>query len=228
MSRRGDFETLSLDVYSQLRSDILAGRIAPGERLKPTHLCERFDVSVGVVREALTRLTEQHLATGEYNKGFRVVSLSYREFVAITDARLLNECAAIRTSVERGDLTWEANVVAAHHRMVASPPVPGEPASYDVFAEAHKAFHFSLLEGCENPHLIDICSRLFAASEIYRRWSAPQITHRVASTEHLAIMDAALGRRADEAVEQVRQHIQLTADLITGLLQSLPPTDQRD
>jgi DNA-binding GntR family transcriptional regulator len=220
MSRRGDFDTLSLDVFSQLRSDILSGRIPPGERLKPTHLRERFDVSVGVVREALTRLTEQNLATGEYNKGFRVVSLTYRELVAITAARVLNECAALRTAIEIGDLTWETNVVAAHHRMVSSPPVPGDSSSYDVFAEAHKNFHFALLDGCQNPYMIDICSRLFAASEIYRRWSAPQIKHRNAAAEHLAIMETSLARKADEAVEHYRQHIQLTSDLIEELLQS--------
>lgn len=74
--------------------------------------------------------------------------------------------------------------------------------------------------------MVDICSRLFAASEIYRRWSAPKIKHRNASAEHLAIMEAALARRVDDAVEHYRLHIQLTSDLIEKLLQSEAPSPE--
>ena len=59
--RRGDAETLSADVYGQVRSELLEGHYSPGERLVPADLCERYGVKAGVLREALSRLAAEGL-----------------------------------------------------------------------------------------------------------------------------------------------------------------------
>jgi DNA-binding GntR family transcriptional regulator len=216
MSKRGEAETLSLDVYQQMRADILVGRLVPGERLKPAELRERFDVSVGVVREALTRLAEQHLVRAERNKGFQVVTLSAEELNQLTWARVVNEGAALRLSIERGDFQWEADVIAAHHRMLRTPAFAYDDPLHtnEDFSAAHERFHFTLLEACGNEYLLDTCRRLFEAAELYRRWAISGGRSRDVKGEHKSIMDAALARDADKAVALYERHIGRTVDVI--------------
>lgn len=217
MAKRGDAETLVHDVYQQMRAEILSGVLAPGARLKPAELCLRFGVSTGVIREALTMLAEQHLVRGERNKGFQVVTLSMDELRQLTIARKVNECGALRESIERGDVNWESEVMAAHHLLVKTPVYPYDDLEHtnDEFADAHERFHFTLLQACDNPYLLDICHRLYDASEMYRRWSVGRSSgRRNVQAEHRGIMDAALARDVDTAVERYEQHIERTASAL--------------
>ena len=74
--RQGGGESLAVDVYEQLRSDIFRRRFQPGVRLLPTELGERFGVGVGVIREALALLAERRLVRIARNRGFHVATLS--------------------------------------------------------------------------------------------------------------------------------------------------------
>ncbi|HEY4332188.1 MAG TPA: GntR family transcriptional regulator, partial [Ilumatobacteraceae bacterium] len=190
--------------------------LAPGQRIKPAEIRDRFDVSVGVVREALTRLAEQHLVRSELNKGFQVVSISADELRQLTDARKVNEGAALRMSIERGDVSWEGEVLAAHHRLVRTPIYPYNDPDHtnEGFSAAHDQFHFILMAACGNEYLLDVCRRLFDAAELYRRWSTSGGKTRDAKAEHKAIMEAALARKSDDAVALYQKHIDRTAEVI--------------
>lgn len=217
MAKRGESVTLTMDVYQQLRRDILTGKFVPGAPLRPSELGRQLSVSVGVVREALTRLVEQRLVVALHNRGFRVMTLTRDGLQQLVAARQLNECRAVELSVERGDVDWESQVVAAHHRMVNTPIYAHEDADHtnDEFSKQHKAFHFALMEACGNSYLLDICHQLYDASDLYRRWSAPMIGRRSHATrEHKGIMDAALAREPKEAARLYAEHIAVTADLV--------------
>ena len=58
--------------YEALRADLLACRVAPGSRLKIQELCLQHAVSLGAIREALSRLTSEGLVVAEPQRGFRV------------------------------------------------------------------------------------------------------------------------------------------------------------
>ncbi|MBF6605132.1 MAG: GntR family transcriptional regulator [Chloroflexi bacterium] len=216
MARRGPAKTLTEGVYLQLRADVLAGRLSPGEPLKAAEISTRFAVSVAVVREALTRLTEQGLAQSEPNRGFVVTPLSHDVLQALVGARAINDGAALRSSMERGDLDWEANVLAAHHRLAGTPEYEtDDPARItEDWAAAHTMFHASLLQACGNATLLDICARLWSATELYRRWSLPQDARRDVRAEHAALMTAALDRDVPRAVERLLAHMYRTTDAL--------------
>lgn len=215
MVRTAVAETLGAGVYEQLRADVLGGLYSPGERLRPVELASRFGVGAGVVREALTRLAEQRLLIAEPNRGYRVMSISAGQIAELVELRRVTECAALRLSVERGDLDWEGRVLAAHQAL-AEPLDPGDP---DGMSLAHKNFHQALVSGCGNPRLVALCEELFLESELYRRWagvvvrrSSPEAGRdRVA--EHLALRNAALTRDSDALVALHEAHLRRTADL---------------
>src|SRR5882757_6942019 len=97
-------------VYEVIRSELLNGVLHPGQKLKMVEFTERFGVSQSVIREALTRLTEQHLLIATPQRGFRVRDLSIEDIAELTETRIQIESLALRLAVERGDLQWETGV----------------------------------------------------------------------------------------------------------------------
>ncbi|MGY4712074.1 GntR family transcriptional regulator [Mycolicibacterium sp. CBM1] len=216
MARRAGMESLTVDVVERLRADILNKRLAPGSRLKPAELGARFQVSTTVAREALNLLATQDLVHLERNRAYYVMTLSTDALTDLVEARTITEGAALRRSIERGGISWESEVLAAHHRMTREPLyVSGDPNTFNArWGLAHAAFHHKLVEACGNRVLLDMCARLSAAAEVYQAWSlshdsddAPRI-----HTEHEQLMKAALAHDTDLAVALFERHVEHTRD----------------
>jgi DNA-binding GntR family transcriptional regulator len=208
------------DVHAWLRADILAGRRRPGDRLKFPELCVQFDASVGVIREALTRLEEQGLVHSEAHQGFEVIRLSLDDLNSLTDARVEMEGLVLRRAVQEGDIAWEGAVVSAHHVLerTALLEEAGPSRMSDSWAAAHAAFHEILLNGCGNGRLRALAQSLRDEAELYRRWSVPlgDSPPRDLAAEHQALMEACLARDADLAVARLTAHINRTTDQLTS------------
>src|SRR4051812_863352 len=114
-------KTRTDEVHRKLRSDILGGRLVPGSRLKFPELCERYNVSVGAAREALTRLAAEGLVKTQAHQGYMVTPLSHEDLADLTRARVEIESLVLRISVMEGDVQWESRAVAAHHVLERAP-----------------------------------------------------------------------------------------------------------
>jgi DNA-binding GntR family transcriptional regulator len=217
-------------VYQALRKDILTGRVYPGDKLRFADLCARYGASMGVLREGLSRLVEQGLVTTEPQLGFRVAPLSVDDLVELTHARVTIEAMVLRESVMHGDLAWEAQLVAAHHTLDRVPMVGGGDAhlSDGDWTDAHAAYHTALLDGCPNGRLRAIALSLRDSAELYRQWSKRlgEADSRDIPQEHTGIVEAALDRDADRAVELLITHIQTTTDILLSTRPSHGPADQ--
>ncbi|MEV7319582.1 GntR family transcriptional regulator [Streptomyces sp. NPDC093970] len=206
-------QMLSEQVYAHLKDAIMRGDHAPGDALKPQDLAGERGVSLAVTREALVRLVGEGLADRLPNRGFAVPSFSDQRWQEIAEARRTIEPAMLRMSVERGDVDWESRVRAAHHRLVRTPAYGPEGGEYytGAWAEAHRVFHRTLLEGCGNRALLETFDRLWTASELARRWSAHRDPDRDGAEEHRRLEEAALARDADTAAAVLVRHLTLTA-----------------
>jgi DNA-binding GntR family transcriptional regulator len=203
-------------VHARLRADILGGVLRPGQRLKFAELCDQYDSSVGAVREALTRLVEQGLVTSEPRIGFRVVSLSLDDLDDLAATRIDLEGLALRYSLQRGDVAWEANLVAAHHTLERTPLLAEDdpPRVSDEWERAHAAFHAALIDGCGSPRLRCMIDSLRDAAELYRRWSQPHDPARDVAAEHRRLLETALARDADAATSALAAHFERTAQIL--------------
>jgi DNA-binding GntR family transcriptional regulator len=222
MAPRTTARSLTERVYRDLRGDILAGRLIPGQRLRPTELAASNGVSLNVVREALNRLSGERLVQASPQQGFAVVQLSGPDLEDLTNVRVLVETAALRRSIEAGDLAWESALVAAHHRLANTPISDGDPdRTSDEWMEAHNAFHAATMSACGSPRLVEIADVLGESATMYRQYS--QRSHhgtRDVAAEHRGIYEATIARDADLACRLHAEHIQRTAEIVTRALAS--------
>lgn len=203
--------------YEGLRADLLACRILPGVRLKIQELCLRFSVSLGAIREALSRLTSEGLVMAEPQRGFRAAPISAADLTDLTMVRIEVDSLCLKRAIACGDIGWESRLVAAAHRLARTPErEPEDPArSSDDWAEAHATFHLALVEGCNSPWLLHLHALLYAQSERYRRLSVPFAAGgRDVNAEHQAIVAAALARDAKNAVRLLATHLQATTRIL--------------
>ena len=106
-------KTLTISAYQSIRSDILAGRLEPGRKLRIQELVERLEVSPSVIREALSRLSAETFVVAEPQRGFRVAAIDVEDVRDLTDVRVDIEAKCLRQSITNGDLKWETEIVAA-------------------------------------------------------------------------------------------------------------------
>lgn len=213
-----------VSVFERIRHAILAGVWPPGHRLAPVALSQRFDTSTPVVREALTRMVGENLVVSKTNRGFFVPKLELREFRDITELRCITEALALRLAIERGDLQWETELIAAHHRLARTPRRnSSDPERIsDDWSVVHRAFHQALIIGCQCEPMIRIANNLSQSTDLYRCWAAPApgTLQRDVEQEHRDILDAVLQRDAARAGELLRNHYEETARmvLVAGLV----------
>jgi DNA-binding GntR family transcriptional regulator len=224
MPDRATHRSLSRAVYAEIRADILGGRYAPGAKLSPRAIATEYNVSLSVVREALTRLTEQDLVVAAPQLGFSVVGLDIEDVRDISQVRILIEGAGLRQAIEHADVEYEARVVASHHRLSRTDYVIGPPGEVvtDEWARAHADYHRALLSACPSPRLRDLAASLRDTAELYRRWSGSVDVSpepRDVPAEHRGLMEATLDRDPDRAVTLLTDHINKTASLLEVYVQ---------
>ena len=138
------------------------------------------------------------------NRGFFVPTLSLAEIKDINELRCVSEEFGIGLAVQRGDLAWESELIAAHHTLERTLYRKDERAGEltDAWNRAHQAFHAKLLEACGVPVLIDLASTLSDLSQLYGRWAghATRFMGRDIAQEHREILAAALDRNAERRV----------------------------
>ncbi|CCQ72607.1 Transcriptional regulator, GntR family [Magnetospira sp. QH-2] len=205
-------KTIIEQVYATLRTDILNGQLTPGSRLRVEELRARFGgIGASTVREALSRLLVENLATTEGQRGFRVAEVSLADFQDIAAMRKLLETQAVRESVIRGDDDWEARVVTAAHHLskIETSMKDRQEVPMEDWEARNSAFHDALVSACTNRWLINFRRVLYQHSIRYLRISLVERTiPRDVGAEHRAILEAAMDRNADLTSQLTSEHIE--------------------
>jgi DNA-binding GntR family transcriptional regulator len=206
-------ETAGEAAYARLRADILFGRLDPGQRLRLEPLRAQYEVSIATLREALNRLTSEGLILFEAQKGFEVAGVSARDLREISEMRSLLECHGVALSFAKGDLDWEAGVVAAHHRLwrMEERMLAGDRSLTPLWKRYDREFHVALIAACGSRELLALHERIF---DRFLRYQVLLVMFRggVACGEHDALLAAALRRDTDKAQAVLRGHIAACID----------------
>lgn len=206
----------SADIASLLRREIMGGGLSHQDALpSERRLAEHYAVSRGTVREALARLEREGIVKTRRGSGTYV---THREAapadlfesaspLELMDARFALEPHVCRLAVLQGRLHHFDRLEELLERMEASVDAPGD------FAEADTEFHARLAETTGNSLLIWIIRQisLVRSREEWTRMTrltlAPAMIAEY-NSQHRAIVVALRERRAEDAAQGMKQHLE--------------------
>ena len=213
MQNSASNSTLSEQAFQVLRGDVLSGRHAPESKLKVDTLQQMYGFSSSPLREALNRLVQEGLVRADERRGFRVTPISPSDLADITKMRLMLDIPALMESIHAGDDAWEAEIVAAFHRLEKiESRLPQGPVVLDAeWSQRHRDFHMALIAACPSERQLSWSMSLFDQAERYRHFAARNRTvSKKKDEEHRTLMKAVLRRDGETAAALLCEHIRST------------------
>ena len=210
-------------VYEQLRADIAHGVLEPGSKLRVEAMVQRYGVGASPLREALSRLSAEGWVDRTDLRGFSVAPLHWDELPILTRNRVQLESIALRESIERRDAAMEDQLVLLVHRLSRTPRSLSAHSyvTNPAWESLHREFHRTLLSRCPSRWLRSFCDSLAEESYRFRQVAADRaFTQRDVHAEHLAIFEAVIDGRADDAVRSLEAHYLRTASVVAGQAQA--------
>lgn len=205
--------TASDIVYRSLLADLTEGAWPVDARLKSSELADRYGQAPGAVREALIRLGAEGFVKTFPQRGFRTIASTPETVADHAALRVAIEIEATRLALARGDLAWEANLTAAHHRLAhleSRLRSRGERGTEELrmWTSADQAFHKALISACGNEVLIEAQAQAFLRFRLHLASVAADFGFRGVDLvrEHEAILEAALDRDAEACASAIRDH----------------------
>jgi DNA-binding GntR family transcriptional regulator len=208
MSRPKHVTPLSEVVLRQLRREILAGTILPGDRLRQEEIARRCGTSRIPVREALKQLESEGLVSLTSNVGARVSFLDQRELEEVYLIREQLEPFAIRVSTP--NLT-EEDMDAVRQALERLDGVANVESNPSEWIKLDRDFHFRTYAGVGLPRLLTLIEGLWDSTQQYRR-AYVRLPERlaVAQEEHREIVLALERRDWRRAQTMSLRHIRRT------------------
>ncbi|MBX3194122.1 MAG: GntR family transcriptional regulator [Microbacteriaceae bacterium] len=193
--------SLKDQIVANLRTEILAGRLAPGEIYNAGDVAERYGASRTPVREALLELESKGLIHVSAGVGFEVVRLSPAAVRDYLEVRELLERTALRGIA--GQLTHEqldtARELASRLERLS---VDGDAVEY---LEVNKQFHLYLVAQYGNAKITQLLAELMDAQLL-----PPGHEDARTAEEHRRLLEAIEVGDVDAVGNLVAQHLDLS------------------
>ncbi|PRY65313.1 GntR family transcriptional regulator [Vreelandella songnenensis] len=203
--------TASSRIYDILRKDLVGGRFAAGEKLAINALKEQYQVGLSPLREALNKLAAYGLLIQENQRGFRVPRLSRAELDDIAQMRLALEGMAFEQAIVHGDAAWEAELLAAEHRLKCADMTLDKD---DEWERLHTQFHRTLVAPCGSVWLLRFIEQLHDQFDRYRRLGPKMpVIRQELDQQHHELVELAMQRDAQAARTLLDDHIRKSYDV---------------
>lgn len=152
-------QTLGNQVYAHIRQLLIAGRLAPGDKLSLRQVADVMGVSMMPVREAVSRLVADEAVEVTPNRSLRVPVMSRRQFedMAVIRAEIEGFAAARAAQHHGGGRLGAIEACERRFRELTRAVNPDLAAA----VEANQAFHFAVYEASGLPDLVGIIGGLW-------------------------------------------------------------------
>ncbi len=195
-----------------LRSAILQGALAPGQRLRQVDLAAQLGVSRIPLRDAFRRLEAEGLVYIDGRRGARVATLTADAVSEIYETRTLLEVHCIRLAVRNiTDAGVERLIGMSHHMdAVADDAEEGRLA--------RRAFYAELYRWSGRPRMRQLILQLRDDVHRYHTLSGHSWLEHGAAGTHAQLRDVLRGRDPDAAARALRRHLRVARnDLVAAL-----------
>lgn len=149
--------TVQEDVYQQLFSAIISGRIPPGERLVSHKLAKQMNVSQAPVREALRLLQAAGLVSSPQKKGSLVYELSKENLKEISGLRIMLEVRAGELAALNCDMENLRALETLHQKFILAI----KENKIEETIEYNKQFHHTIYAAANMPILLNVIKGLW-------------------------------------------------------------------
>jgi len=227
-------KTLSIRVAKKLEEMIRTGKLAVGEKLPPERvLCDTFQVSRTVIREAISFLTAKGLLDAQAGNGTYIrsigssdvadylglhislkdISENFNQFIEVRKILEVNiaEIAAMKAD--------EQIITAMEKNLKELEKLVGEP---EQFARKDLEFHMLLAKATKNP-LFEIMLKPLIKSllDVIRFALIYEDAGKEAIHFHGEILEAVRDHNAEEAIIRMNNHMNQTCNAVQAAMEKL-------
>ena len=194
--------TLRRQVMERTREAIFSGEFPPASELSEPQLAERFGVSRGPVREALSLLEGRGLIEKLPNGSRRVRSFERDGVENVYEVRIALEVAALASVIRAGGPVGELQAHVGLMRTAAHDHASGELLDHDM------NFHLTLVRLANNPALARAYDTVADQIRlIINRYTEESIEPYTIVDDHASIIAAIEAGDASKAPEIMTKHI---------------------
>jgi len=204
-------------VVDHLRTGVLQGRYAPGQRLIEADLTHDLRVSRGPLREAFRRLSAEGLLEIVPNRGAMIRRLTLREMRELFQVRVGLETLAARLACQamsnpETQKRFERDIVPIWNEQ---PRAPGA-----AYIDENHQFHDAVVAASGNTQLLNLTRQLRLPVLMYQLSGTLKAENIAASlSEHRAIARAILASDAMLAEKHVRDHLTRAMEIVEEMPQ---------
>jgi DNA-binding GntR family transcriptional regulator len=209
--------TTAQHALEHLRSAIVSGALAPGDRIGQEGVADHLGISVAPVREALRLLEREGQVTYRPRRGYSVTELRMDELEEIYKLRALLEREAALAALPR--VTEDDLLEIERAALECSAAVE----QGDVVTElgANRRFHTAILRPAGQPHLQRLIDLLWDSTEAYRAlyYNSPAERHESLNA-HDRILGAVVARDGERLVAELDAHRSRALVVLRGIIGS--------
>ena len=185
--------------YETLKRKIVSCEILPGSTLTEDMLCEKLNASRTPVRDAVSRLEQEHLVSIKPKKGIRVNRVSMNSIKELFEVRCLLEPAAV---LKYGNRIPD-EVYARYTRQFQLKNLPTEEL-YRVDDEFHRMF----ISASGNRYFHTVYAMIADQVQRYRVLTANRPQDELAQDEHYEIAACCIRGEWSQASRLMLEHIE--------------------
>lgn len=205
---------LAQTAYERIKEAIVFAKISPGSALSENALANALDMSRTPVREALKMLAQDGLVDIIPGMGAFARDVSIKDLEEICELRMVLECQAAKTAIKNitdSEIKAEEDIWLGFMEKVKR----GEHIDWETLSRYDNKFHFLLINKCDNSRLIAIMNTLMDQSLRYQVMAAQALNNAEETIRlQLEVISLLKERNADKLVENLKDHIEGTKDII--------------
>lgn len=156
-------ETLSDQIYNELRKSIINQEIPLGSKLVNRQLQERFDVSSSPIRDAINRLYQDELISKVSNAGATVIELDYQVASEINEIIKYIVLTATEIALEKG---YPQEMVSDLKELIK---LQEKELGTELYYNYDYDFHKTFIENSNNRYLKKLFKQYHALHELIVR-----------------------------------------------------------
>lgn len=201
--------TISEQVFSELRRRIATGQLRPGERLRPDEIARDLHVSQTPVKEAFLRLDAEGLVDTIPRRGTVVRRVSRRHTVELFQTREMIETWALRDGFANNRITDDfLKSVGRTIDELSGAVANGRFIDIEKAMEADRAMHYLIVGLSGNSIVIDWYRRLMSQTEFIRLYATRPERATETDTEHREIFAALQAHDLGGTLSAIHDHFE--------------------